>query len=49
LATRTAELAARNRNVALARAGGVAVPVVFAAWDIMDAINDYRETTAANR
>lgn len=49
LATRTAELAARNRNVTLARAGGVAVPVVFAAWDIMDAISDYRETTAANR
>jgi len=49
LTTRTAELAARNRNVALAKAGGVTVPVVFAAWDIMDAISDYRETTAANR
>lgn len=49
LTARTAELAKRNRNVALAGGGRVAVPLVFAAWDVMDAISDYRETTAANR
>ncbi|WP_332698089.1 hypothetical protein [Bosea sp. (in: a-proteobacteria)] len=49
VAARTAELAKHNSRAVGATAVGVAIPVVFAAWDVLDAYSDYRETTAANR
>jgi hypothetical protein len=49
VAARTAELARHNRIATAARVGGVTIPIVFAAWDVMDAYSDYQATMAANR
>jgi hypothetical protein len=49
ITARTAELARHNRMANVARAGGVAIPIVFAAWDVIDAYSDYQATVAANR
>lgn len=49
VAARTAELAKHNTRAVGATAVGATIPVVFAAWDIWDAVGDYRETMKANR
>lgn len=46
---RASELA-RHRNVAIgAAATGKIIPVIFAGWEIFDALEDYRKTIEANR
>jgi len=49
VAARTAELAKHNTRAVGATAVGVTIPVVFAAWDIWEAVGDYRDTMKANR
>lgn len=56
LAQRTAQVATQQAaqrgfqaTAGRAVAGGMFIPVVFSAWDIWDAVGDYRDTMAANR
>ncbi len=56
VAQRTAQVTAQQTaqrgfqaTAGRAAAGGMFLPVAFAAWDIWDAVGDYRDTMAANR
>jgi hypothetical protein len=49
IATESANLARAGRTAQAARLGGAGIPVVFAAWDIIDAWGDYQDTMKAVR
>ena len=44
VARESGALSAAANTAKLARGAGAAIPVVFAAWDIIDAWGDYQET-----
>ncbi|QQS14454.1 MAG: hypothetical protein IPK81_09995 [Rhodospirillales bacterium] len=48
-APRTAEQAGFRQTARVAGAAMRGIPVVFAAWDILDAITDYNDTVAGAR